>query len=178
MPTSPSIRPTSTLASGRYRSGTRSTRPPCPSARCMTRGTSASKCRPATRRRPAWCRAGSCRLGVLGHLRGELRQVVDAEVLLDAGHQAYHLGELVGAELLVLQVREVLAEAGQFPRWDDLAEGGEYHGVLTGFVRLVHPVERLHRGRQPRPGARAGHAAGRGLAEQELGDHASPRVLG
>ena len=66
---------------------------------------------------------------------------------------------------------------GQFSRWDDLAEGGEYHGVLTGFVRLVHPLERLHRGRQPRPGARAGRAAGGGLAEQELGDHASPGVL-
>lgn len=38
-----------------------------------------------------------------------------AEVLLDAGHPAYHLGEFVGAELLVLQIGEVLARSASFP---------------------------------------------------------------
>ena len=55
--TSPSTRPGWTPASGRSRSGTRSTRPPCPCARCTTRGTSASKCRPATMRRSPTRRA-------------------------------------------------------------------------------------------------------------------------
>jgi hypothetical protein len=79
--------------------------------------------------------------------------------------------------LLVFQVGEVLAEVGQFVRGDDLAEGREHDGVLAGLVRLVHPVERLHRRSDPRPPARVRYLGGGGRAEQELGDHAPPGVL-
>src|SRR5208282_4140062 len=73
MRTSPSTRPTSTPANGRYRSATRSTRPPCPCARYMTRGTSASKCRPATRRRSLARRATGQRNSALPRISGLAR---------------------------------------------------------------------------------------------------------
>ena len=52
-------------------------------------------------------------------------------------------------ELLSLQVGEVLAEIGQVSWRDDLAERGENDRVLPRLVRLIHPVERLHRRGEP-----------------------------
>src|SRR5262249_31618946 len=91
MRTSPSTRPTWTPASGPFRSGTRSTRPPRPCARCMTRGTSASRGRSEAAARGdggavAGLQEAEERLGEAGHVRvrgqdpgGELQPGVAAE---------------------------------------------------------------------------------------------------
>src|SRR5207245_10122984 len=80
-------------------------------------------------------------------LRRELRQIVDAERLLDRGDPIDHLLESIFAEQVMLFLLEVFAERRELLFRHDLTQRREQHGILSRQQRTptghrTHPQKR------------------------------------
>src|SRR5207245_5054750 len=80
-------------------------------------------------------------------LRRELRQIVDAERLLDRGDPIDHLLESIFAEQVMLFLLEVFAERRELLFRHDLTQRREQHGILSRQQRTptdnrAHPQKR------------------------------------
>src|SRR5262249_7141833 len=95
---------------------------------------------------PGRTRKSACREARSG--RREARQVVDAERLLEARDVRDGVLEAVVAEERVLAFLELLAQLVVGLAAEELAEGGEEHGVLARGVRAVHALEGAQRARE------------------------------
>src|SRR5438105_401795 len=82
---------------------------------------------------------------ISSQLRRELRQVVDAERLLDRGNPNDDCLESIFSKQLMLFLLEVFPERRELLLRHDLTQRREQDGVLTRLVRRVHADELTER---------------------------------
>src|SRR5437867_7884996 len=109
--------------------------------------------------------------------RRELGEVVDTELLLDAGDAVDHFLEAVLPEELIFFLLEVLPESVVFVPADDLAQGREEDRVLPRLVGRVHADEPGHRVLQLAPPRRIAQRSGVGEPYRGLRQLAARLVL-